>query len=91
MKELKLYIEDNGNTEFETVGDLIKALEEERQWHIRNNSIEEFLNSKIELQLNDIEGQIVFGDATLVVGSCGKRFIITGNIDGSAFDKEELK
>lgn len=90
MKELKLFIENNGNTEFETVGSLIKALEYEREWRIKNNSIEEFLSSKIELQLNDIEGQIIFGDATLVVGSCGRRFIVTGNIGGSAFDKETI-
>lgn len=84
-KEVKVYLEDNGNREFETVKDLIETLEKDKQWSEDNNVVEEFLNQKVSLQLVDIEGQIVTGDMNLSVGLCGDKFILTGNIQSVDF------
>lgn len=84
-KEVKVYLEDNGNREFETVKDLIETLEKDKQWAEDNNVVEEFLNQKVSLQLTDIEGQIVTGDMNLSVGLCGDKFILTGNIQSVDF------
>lgn len=84
-KEVKVYLEDNGNREFETVKDLIETLEKDKQWSEDNNVLEEFLNQKVSLQLVDIEGQIVTGDMNLSVGLCGDKFILTGNIQSVDF------
>ena len=86
-KEVKVYLEDNGNREFETVKDLIETLEKDKQWAEDNNVIDEFLNSKVSLQLADIEGQIVTGDMNLSVGLCGDKMILTGNIQSIDFIK----
>ena len=84
-KEVKVYLEDNGNREFETVKDLIETLEKDKQWAEDNNVVEEFLNQKVSLQLVDIEGQIVTGDMNLSVGLCGDKFMLTGNIQSVDF------
>jgi hypothetical protein len=90
MQEVKLYIEDNGNKQFDTVAELIRLLNEEREWFISEGREEEFLNSKIDLQLCDIEGQIVCGRTTCVVGSVvDGNFVITGNVDEVGFIVEK--
>lgn len=86
-KEVKVYLEDNGNREFETVKDLIETLEKDKQWAEDNNVVEEFLNQKVSLQLTDIEGQIVTGDMNLSVGLCGDKFMLTGNIQSVDFSR----
>lgn len=84
--EKKIYIQDNGNCDFETVRDLLKEIEDSKKWSEENGCLEEFLNSKISIQLSDIEGQIVTGNANLTVGLCGDKFIITGNVQSLEFD-----
>lgn len=84
-KEVKIYLEDNGNREFETVKDLIETLGQEKQRAEDNNVMDEFLDGKVSLQLVDIEGQIVTGDMNLSVGLCGSKFILTGNIQSVDF------
>lgn len=85
MKEVKLYIKDNGNRDFETVRDLLDQIEDDIKWYRELGREEEFLNSKILLQLTDYEGQIVEGKMCLSVGSCEGNdediFVVVGNIE----------
>lgn len=82
MKEVKMFIEDNGNREFETIKDLLDQIENDRKWYKEKGLEEEFLNSKIILQLSDIEGQIVQGKMCLSVGMCtDDNFVLVGNIE----------
>lgn len=80
MAEYSINVEDNGNTEFETVGDLIKEIEYWKQWATDNNSLKEFLNLKISLTLQDINGVNIFGDNCCSVGWSGERFVLVGNV-----------
>ena len=89
--EVKLYIEDNGYEEFETIGNLMDVLYEDEEYAIKNDKFEEFRNTKISLQLLDIDGQIVTGDVCLCVGWCGNRFVLTGNIQSVDGIKEDIK
>lgn len=93
--EVKLYVDNNTNKKFatinsfETVGDLLDTLLKDSTYGISNGRYEEFRNAKICLQLMDIEGQIVTGDANLVVGWHGDEFVITGNVQSVDFIKED--
>lgn len=88
MNEVKLYIKDNGNKEFETMRDLIEQIEHDRKWYKENDSEEKFLNSPIILQLSDYEGQIIEGKMHMAVGSViDDTFVLVGNIDGIIFEK----
>lgn len=87
-KTVTLYLQNNGNNNFETVKDLIDTIQDYEQWAIKNNRLDEFLNQKVLFQLSDIEGQIVCGDMCLSVGWCGDRFILTGNVQSVGFIKE---
>ena len=93
--EVKLYVDNNTNkkfatiSSFETVGDLLDTLLKDDAYGISNGRYEEFRNTKISIQLIDIEGQIVTGDANLVVGWCGDKFVITGNVQSVDFIKED--
>lgn len=80
MKEIKLYVEDNGNRNYENTNDLLDVLKEES----------DELNRPIILQLSDIEGQVVTGRCNLVVGTLEDgSFLLVGNVDDVLFIKGE--
>lgn len=89
-KEVKIYLQDNGNKEFETVKDLLEQINYDLKWSKDNNVEEEFLNSKVVLNLSDIEGQVIEGKLSLSVGYLENGcFLLTGNIDNVSFIKED--
>lgn len=89
MKNVMLHIEDNGNKEFSTIRELMETLESDLKWHKENGSEEAFMDTKIELQLCDIKGQIVYGKTTCVVGTViDGVFVVTGNVDDVAYEVE---
>ena len=78
-KEVKLFIEDNGNREYEDTDELLRMLKEEYD-----------KPRTITLQLSDIEGQVVVGRCNLVVRTCENgEFILTVNVDDVYFLKED--
>lgn len=80
MKEVKIYVEDNGNRDFEDTDDLLEMLKEESGEP----------NRPIILQLSDIEGQVITGRCNLVVGTLiDGSFLLTGNVDNVLFTKDE--
>lgn len=78
--EYKINVDDNVNKKFETVGDLINEIEYWKKWATENNKLEELLNSKINLTLQDINGVNIYGDMCLTVGWSGERFVLVGNV-----------
>lgn len=81
MKEIKLYVEDNGNRNYENTNDLLDVLKEESDEP----------NRPIILQLSDIEGQVVTGRCKLVVGTLEDgSFLLIGNVDDVLFIKDEV-
>lgn len=79
MEEVKIYIEDNGNKDFEDTDVLLETLEDEYD-----------KPRPIILQLTDIEGQVISGRCTLVVGTLEDgSFLLTGNVDDVLFVKGE--
>lgn len=79
MKEIKIYVEDNGNRDFEDTDDLLEMLKEESDKP----------NRPIILQLSDIEGQVVTGRCNLVVGTLEDgSFLLVGNVNDVIFIKE---
>jgi hypothetical protein len=90
VKEVKLFLQDNGFRDYPTIKDLIETLEEDRKWHEEHGQLDEFLNTPVTMQLTDIEGQEVEGKICLDVGMCeGNVFILTGNIENISFVKED--
>lgn len=79
MKEIKIYVEDNGNRVYEDTDVLLETLKEESDEPTR----------PIILQLSDIEGQVVTGRCNLVVGTLEDgSFLLVGNVDDVIFIKE---
>lgn len=80
MKEVKIYVEDNGNRDYEDTDDLLEMLKEESDEP----------NRPIILQLSDIEGQVIAGRCNLVVGTLTDgSFLLTGNVEDVLFVKGE--
>lgn len=81
MKEVKIYVEDNGNRNYENTNNLLDVLKEESDEP----------NRPIILQLSDIEGQVVTGRCNLVVGTLEDgSFLLVGNVDDVLFIKREV-
>ena len=81
MKEVKIYVEDNGCRDYENTDDLLDMLKEE------NNEP----NRPIILQLSDIEGQVITGRCNLVVGTLvDGSFLLIGNVEDVLFIKDEV-
>ena len=79
MKEVKIYVEDNGNRDYEDTDVLLETLKEESDEPTR----------PIILQLSDIEGQVVTGRCNLVAGTLEDgSFLLVGNVDDVIFIKE---
>lgn len=79
MKEVKIYVEDNGNRNYEDTDTLLEQL---------NDEYDE--PRPIILQLSDIEGQVVTGRCVLVAGTLADgSFLLTGNVDDVIFVKED--
>ena len=79
MKEIKIYVEDNGNRDYEDTDILLEQLKEEYD-----------KPRPVILQLSDIEGQVVSGRCNLVVGTLENgSFLLTGNVDEVIFIKEK--
>lgn len=77
MKEIKLYVEDNGNRDYEDTDILLNQIQREYDEP-----------RPIILQLSDIEGQIVTGRCNLIVGTLEEgSFLLTGNVDDVIFRK----
>lgn len=75
MKEVKLYVEDNGYRDYENTDILLNQLKKEYDEP-----------RPVILQLCDIEGQIVTGRCTCVVGTLEDgSFLLTGNVDDVLF------
>lgn len=71
MKEVKLFIEDNGYRDYEDTDVLLNQIKEEYD-----------KPRPVVLQLVDSEGQIVTGRCILVVGTLEDgSFLLTGNVD----------
>lgn len=80
MKKVKIYVEDNGNRDYENTDILLKQLKKEYD-----------KPRPIILQLADIEGQIVTGRCNLVVGTLEDgSFLLTGNVDDVIFVKDKV-
>lgn len=78
MKEVKIFIEDNGYREYEDTDILLRQLTEEYD-----------IPRKVVLQLVDIEGQIITGRCNLVVGTLESGdFLLTGNVEEVLFEKK---
>ena len=78
MKEVKIYIEDNGYRGYEDTDVLLEQIKKEYDEP-----------RPVILQLVDIEGQIVTGRCTCVVGTLENGdFLLTGNIDGIFGEKQ---
>lgn len=81
MKEVKIYVEDNGCRDYEDTDDLLDMLKEESDEP----------NRPIILQLSDIEGQVITGRCNLVVGTLvDGSFLLTGNVEDVLFVKDEV-
>lgn len=81
MKEVKIYVEDNGCRDYEDTDDLLDILKEESDEP----------NRPIILQLSDIEGQVITGRCNLVVGTLADgSFLLTGNVEDVLFIKDEV-
>ena len=80
MKEIKIYVEDNGNRDYEDTDVLLETLKEEIDEPTR----------PIILQLSDIEGQVVTGRCNLVVGTLEDgSFLLVGNVNDVLFTNGE--
>lgn len=80
MKEVTIYVEDNGNRDYEDTDVLLETLKEESDEPTR----------PIILQLSDIEGQVVTGRCNLVAGTLEDgSFLLTGNVEDVLFVKDE--
>ena len=78
MKEVKIFVEDNGYREYEDTDDLLKTITKEYDEP-----------RKVILQLQDIEGQVITGRCTCVIGTLENGdFLLIGNIDDVAFEKK---
>lgn len=78
MKEVKIYIEDNGCRDYEDTDALFDQLEEEYD-----------KPRPVILQLVDIEGQVITGRCNLVVGTLESGdFLLTGNVEDIGFEKK---
>lgn len=90
VKEVKLFLQDNKNKDYETIQDLLDTIEKDREWCKKHGGEQEYLNTPITLQLCDIEGQVVEGKVSLSTGQLiDGSFVLTGSIDNVAFIKEE--
>lgn len=79
MKEVKLFIEDNGNREYEDTDVLLEQLGEEYD-----------KPRPIILKLFDIEGQLVTGRCKFIVGTLENgELLLVGNVDDVYFVKGE--
>lgn len=77
MKEIKIYVEDNGCRDYEDTDVLLEQLNEEYD-----------KPRPIILQLSDIEGQVISGRCLLVAGTLEDgSFLLTGNVDEVFFVK----
>ena len=80
MKEVKIYVDDNGCRDYEDTDDLLEMLKEECNEP----------NRPIILQLVDIEGQVISGRCNLVAGTLADgSFLLTGNVDDVFFIKDD--
>lgn len=78
MKEVKIFIEDNGCRDYEDTDVLFNQLKEEYD-----------KPRSVVLQLVDIEGQVITGRCNLVVGTVESgEFLLTGNVEGVHFEKK---
>lgn len=79
MKEIKIYVEDNGCRDYEDTDVLLEQLNEEYD-----------KPRPIILQLSDIEGQVISGRCLLVAGTLEDgSFLLTGNVDEVFFVKDD--
>jgi len=77
MKEVKLYVEDNGYRDYEDTDTLLDQLKKEYD-----------KPRPVVLQLYDNEGQIIIGRCTCVIGTLKNgSFLLTGNIDDILCEK----
>lgn len=90
-KEVKLILEDNGTRDYMTVKDLISQIESDMEYAENNGELEEFLNTEIVMLSSDIEGQQVNSKPQLIVGWCGKSYVLTGNINSVDFIEEDVQ
>lgn len=89
-KKVNIYLEDNGNREFETLRDLMEQLNDDIKYAESEGYKDKLMSTPITLQLSDIHGQIVEGRLTLSVGEViGGEIILTGNIEGVYFLKDD--
>lgn len=78
MKEVKIFIEDNGCRDYEDTDVLFNQLKEEYD-----------KPRSVVLQLVDIEGQVITGRCNLVVGTVESgEFLLTGNVEDVHFEKK---
>lgn len=78
MKEIKIFVEDNGNKNFEDTDSLLEQIKDKYDEP-----------RPIILQLTDSEGQIVTGRCTSIVGTLkGGNFLLVGNVDDVLAVKE---
>ena len=85
-KEVKIYLEDNGYKDFETLSNLMEQLNSDIKCAEDEGYKDKLMNTPITLQLSDIRGQIVEGRLTLTVGEViGGEIILTGNVEGVYF------
>ena len=81
MKEIKIYVEDNGCRDYEDTDVLLDQLNEEYEY---------YEPKPIILQLIDIKGQVISGRCTLVAGTLEDgSFLLTGNVDDVFFVKDD--
>lgn len=79
MKEIKIYVEDNGCRDYEDTDVLLEQLNEEYD-----------KPRPVILQLVDIEGQVISGRCNLVAGTLADgSFLLTGNVDEVFFSKDD--
>lgn len=77
MREVKIYVEDNGCRDYEDTDVLLEQLNDEYD-----------KPRPIILQLSDIEGQVISGRCLLVAGTLEDgSFLLTGNVDEVFFTK----
>lgn len=80
MNEVKIYVEDNGNRNYENTDVLLKQLNDEYD-----------KPRPIILQLSDTEGQVITGRCVLVAGTLEDgSFLLTGNVDDVIFIKDKV-
>ena len=78
MKEVKIFIEDNGCRDYEDTDVLFNQLKGEYD-----------KPRSVILQLVDIEGQVITGRCNLVVGTLESgEFLLTGNVEDVYFEKK---